>query len=99
MSSQSPNQSPNQLPNYPITRLPDTRAPAAIGRSARLELVFETRHGRTILSHSYAEPPFRVGRAFELGDAAYMIVVCSGPGIFAGDSLRQSVRVGCGARV
>ena len=92
-------QSPNQLPNCPITRLPDTRAPAAIGRSARLELVFEARHGRTILAHSYAEPPFRVGRAFELGDAAYVIVVCSGPGIFSGDSLRQSVHVGPGARV
>jgi urease accessory protein UreH len=92
-------QSLKQLPNYPMTRLPDSRAPAAIGRSARLELVFEARHGRTILAHSYAEPPFRVGRAFELGDAAYVIVVCSGPGIFAGDSLRQSVRVGSGARV
>src|SRR5258707_15330208 len=92
-------QSPSQLPNYPITRLPDSRAPANIGRSARLELVFEARRGRTILAHSYAEPPFRVGRAFELGDAAYVIVVCSGPGIFAGDVLRQSVRVGSGARV
>ena len=99
MPAQSPNQSPNQLPNYPITRLPDSRAPAAIGRSARLELVFEARHSRTILAHAYAEPPFRVGRAFELGDAAYVIVVCSGPGIFAGDSLRQSVRIGSGARV
>jgi len=72
--------------------------PAVIGREARLELVFEARRGRTILAHSYAEPPFRVGRAFELGDAAYLIVVCSGPGIFAGDSLRQSIRVARGAR-
>src|SRR5260370_32706571 len=101
MSAQSPNQppqspnqspqsaqSPSQLPNYPITRLPDSRAPANIGRSARLELVFEARHGRTILAHSYAEPPFRLCRAFELGNAAYLIVVCSVPGIFPGDSLR-----------
>jgi len=91
-------QFPIQLPDYPITRSPDSRAPAAIGRSARLELVFEARRRRTILAHAYAEPPFRVGRAFELGDAAYLIVVCSGPGIFAGDSLRQSIRVARGAR-
>src|SRR6185295_7161393 len=77
----------------------DRRDRSEIGRSARLELVFEARHGRTVLAHSYAEPPFRVGRAFELGDAAHVIVVCSGPGIFAGDSLRQSVRVGSGACV
>ena len=77
----------------------DLRDRSEIGRTARLELVFELRNGRTLVTHSYAEPPFRVGRAFELGDAAYVIVVCSGPGIFAGDSLRQSVCVGRGARV
>jgi len=103
-------QSPNQLPDYPITRLPnsgplpnscapDSRAPQAIGRSARLELVFETRRGRTIVAHSYAEPPFRIGRTFDLDGAAYVIIVCSGPGIFAGDTLRQSIHVGRGARV
>jgi len=92
-------QSPNQLPDYPITRLPDSRAPAAIGREARLELSFERRNGRTVLAHSYAEPPFRVGRTFELDGAAYVILVCTGAGIFAGDRLRQSVRVASGARV
>jgi urease accessory protein UreH len=92
-------QSPNRLPDYPITRLLDSRAPAAIGRDARLELSFERRRGRTVLAHSYAEPPLRVGRAFELGDAAYVILVCTGAGIFAGDALRQSVRVASGARV
>ena len=90
--------------NYPITRLPDSRAPdsrapSAIGREARLELVFESRRGRTILAHAYAEPPFRVGRAFQIDDAAYVILGCTGPGVFAGDTLRQSVRVARGARV
>ncbi len=92
-------QFPNQLPDYPITRLPDSRAPAVIGRRARLELVFEARHGRTVLAHAYAEPPFRIGRAFEIDDAAYLILVASGPGIFAGDTLQQSIHVGRGARV
>ena len=92
-------QSVNQLPDYPITRLPDSRLAAAIGRKARLELVFEARQGRTILAHSYAEAPFRIGAAFDLGGAAYVIIACSGPGIFGGDMLQQSIHVGNGARV
>jgi urease accessory protein UreH len=71
---------------------------ANIGREARLELEIERRGGRTVVAHAYAEPPFRIGRAFELDDAVYLIVACSGPGIFAGDTLRQSVTVGPGAR-
>jgi urease accessory protein UreH len=73
--------------------------PRAIGREARLELVFEARAGRTILAHAYAEPPFRIARTFDLNGAAYMILVCTGPGVFAGDTLRQSIHVGRGARV
>ena len=97
-------QSPDQLPNYPITRLPnscapDSRAASAVGRAARLELVFERRGARTVVAHAYAEPPFRIGRTFDLGRAAYVIIVCSGPGMFAGDTLRQSIHVGRGARV
>src|SRR5829696_6021169 len=89
-----------QSPDYPITRSHgDARPASAIGRHARLELVFEERRGRTILVHAYAEPPFRVGRTLELDDAAYLILGCTGPGIFAGDTLRQSVRVAGGARV
>jgi len=84
--------------NY-LSQLPDSRLAAAIGRKARLELVFEARHGRTILAHSYAEAPFRIGAAFDLGGAAYVIIACSGPGIFGGDMLQQSIHVGNGARV
>src|SRR5947209_19755524 len=93
---QSGNQLPqscNQLPDYQITRLPDYRAPAVIGREARLELVFERRDGRTVVAHSYAEPPFRISRTFDLGGAAYVIIMCSGPGIFARATLRQSIQV------
>ena len=52
-----------------------------------------------MLAHAYAEPPFRIGRAFDLDGAAYVILVCSGPGVFAGDRLHQSIHVGRGARV
>jgi urease accessory protein len=82
-----------------ITRLPDARSAADIGRRARLELVFESRRGRTRLTHAYAEPPFRVGRLFDAGPAAHLILVCCGPGVFAGDRLEQQVRVERGARV
>lgn len=77
----------------------DRREPAAIGREARLALAFEYRGGRTILARYYAEPPFRVGRTFDLRGACYAVIVCSGPGVFAGDLLHQTVHVGRGARV
>jgi urease accessory protein UreH len=77
----------------------DRRDVQAIGRRARLELVFGYRRGRTVISHAYAEPPFRIGQNFHIGSAAYMIIVCSGPGVFAGDDLQQSVRVEPGACV
>jgi urease accessory protein len=64
-----------------------------------MELVFACRRGRTVLAHAYAEPPLRVGRLFDTGPIAQMILVCCGPGIFAGDRLEQRVRVERGARV
>ena len=79
--------------------LPDSRGPSVIGRTARLELVFEARGGTTIVTHAYAEAPFRIGRTLDIDGAAYVILVCSGPGIFAGDDLQLSIRVGPGARV
>ena len=70
-----------------------------IGRRARLELVFAYRRGRTVLAHAYAEPPWRVGRLHDAGGIAHLILVCAGPGVFAGDHLEQHVRVESGARV
>ena len=77
----------------------DRRDARAIGRRARLELVFGYRRGRTVIADAYAEPPFRIGQSFQIGSAAYVIIVCSGPGVFAGDCLQQSVRVESGACV
>ena len=77
----------------------DERAACVVGRTAKLELVFERRRGRTMIAHAYVEPPFRIGQSFAIDDAAYVIVVCSGPGVFAGDTLQQSIRVERGARV
>ena len=47
----------------------------------------------------YAEPPFRVGHAFDVDGAAYVILVCASPGVFAGDRFETCVTVGPGARV
>lgn len=87
------------MSHHAVARSPDARSAADIGRRARLELVFAYRRGRTRLTHAYAEPPFRVGRLFEAGPAAHLILVCCGPGVFAGDRLEQHVRVERGARV
>jgi urease accessory protein UreH len=77
----------------------DSRLTVRVGRQARLELVFANRRGRTVLADAYAEPPLRVGRLFDAGSFAQLILVCGGPGVFAGDALKQSVRVERGARV
>ena len=71
----------------------------AAGVVGRLQLAFERRGDRTVLAHSYAEPPFRVGPAIDVDGAAYLILVCAGPGVFGGDELHQAVHVGRGARV
>jgi urease accessory protein UreH len=99
LSDDARRQSPNQLPDYPITQLLDLRSASVVGRRARLELVFEARAGRTAIARAYAEPPFRIGRSFDVDGAAYVILVCSGPGVFAGDALDLSIRVRPGARV
>ena len=72
-----------ELSEEPLSRpARDHRSASAVGRAARLELVFERRGARTVVAHAYAEPPFRIGRTFDLQGAAYVIIVCAGPGIF-----------------
>jgi urease accessory protein len=82
-------------------RLPaiDRRTPSDVGRTGRLELVFALRRGRTVLAHAYAEPPFRIGRAFADGASARMILAWSAPGVFGGDCLEQHLRIERGALV
>jgi urease accessory protein len=77
----------------------DNRAVADVGRQARLELTFGRRGDRTVLLHSYAEPPFRVGRVLPAGAGVHLILASSAPGIFGGDHLHQTIVVESGARV
>jgi urease accessory protein len=77
----------------------DGRTAREIGRSARLELTFGCRADRTVLAHAYAEPPYRLGRPLPDKDGLHIILASTAPGIFGGDSLRQSIAVEPGARV
>ena len=77
----------------------DHRDIADVGRHARLELTFGCRGDRTVLLHSYAEPPFRVGRVLQDGTGVHLILASSAPGIFGGDCLTQTIVVESGARV
>ena len=78
---------------------PARRALRDVGRVARLDLVFERRAGRTVVAHQFAEAPLRIGSTRACDDVASAIVVCTGPGIFAGDSFQHCVHVKRGARV
>jgi len=77
----------------------DRRSAGHVGRHARLELVFAVRGGRTVLAHSYAEPPYRVLPGFDHPLGLHVIVASSAPGVFGADALDQSVIVEPGARV
>jgi urease accessory protein UreH len=77
----------------------DGRAASDVGRIARLELVFSLRRGRTVLTHGYAEPPFRIGATLSDSHRARMILAWSAPGVFGGDCLEQRVCVERGASV
>jgi urease accessory protein UreH len=82
-----------------MTPVLDRRATERVGRTARLELVFAVHGGRTVLAHSYAEPPFRTGRCFAEGNGLHMIMTTSAPGMFGGDVLEQVIVVEEGASV
>jgi urease accessory protein len=62
-------------------------------------MVFGVRHGRTILTHAYVEPPLRVSRTLPWGDGAHVMLASSAPGLFGGDLFEQVVSVERGARV
>jgi urease accessory protein len=83
----------------PVTGVVDARRATEVGRRARLELTFSVRDGRTVLSHAYAEPPFRIGRCFQEGQGVHLILASSAPGIFGGDRFEQRIRVETGAVV
>jgi urease accessory protein UreH len=83
----------------PLVEGRDRRPASRVGRHARLELVFASRNGRTVLAEAYAEPPLRVGRCFVEGEGLHVILASSAPGVFGGDCFEQNIRVERGACV
>jgi urease accessory protein len=80
----------------------DRRRSADVGHHARLELVFTVKAGRTVLAHSYAEPPLRVSCGFPDGPggtALHVILASSAPGIFNGDLYELQISLERGACV
>jgi len=73
----------------------------AVGRKARLELVFAERQGRTILEHARVESPLKITRPYypENTGTAQLILMSPAPGIFGGDDWTLRVRVKAGAWV
>ena len=72
-----------------------------VGRCGRLDLVFGSRGGRTILLDSYCEVPFKITRTLSTPDdgmAHVMLMHCTA-GLFGGDNITLTVRVERGARV
>ena len=69
------------------------------GWSAALELQFESRGGRTVLTHNRHEGPLRVQRPFypECGGQAHVYILHPPGGIVAGDSLAITARFHSGA--
>jgi len=81
------------------TFVADARLAQEVGRRARLELRFGVRNGATVITHQYAEPPFRIGRPFRAGSGLHLILATTSPGIFGGDSFHQDIVVEPGAHV
>jgi urease accessory protein len=77
----------------------DRRSPGDVGRRATLEIHFGVRRGRTVITHGYAEPPFRISAPFDRDGELHLIMTMSAPGIFGGDDFRQRIVVEPGARV
>jgi urease accessory protein len=65
----------------------------------RLELVFASRGGRTVLVHSHASAPIKIVRPFWLEDGQALVQVLTlGPGLCGGDRTAIDITVEAGAR-
>jgi urease accessory protein len=65
-----------------------------------LELVFETRAGKTVLAKGVQKPPLLFIRPFELEPGVLTVIIVNPTaGILAGDTYKISVRLHTGARV
>ncbi len=72
----------------------------ALRQTARLELSFACRAGKTYLAGQFASYPLKVLRPFELGDGRVLVQLLNvGPGLLAGDTYELQVTLEPGANV
>jgi len=78
-----------------------TVAIAEVGRRGRFDITFASRHGRTVIRHSYCEVPFKITRLLDTDrtDVAHLILMHCTAGLFSGDDLECTIRVERGAHV
>jgi urease accessory protein len=71
-----------------------------VGRSGRLDIIFATRRGRTIVRSAHCEIPYKITSPYYAEDPsiAHLIVMSSAPGLLSGDQVQTSIRVECQAR-
>jgi urease accessory protein UreH len=76
------------------------RVPLAdVGRRGRMDLTFVQQSGHTVLGHAYCEVPFKITRVLNSRPMAHLILMHCTAGLFGGDDVECTIRIGRGARV
>jgi urease accessory protein len=72
-----------------------------VGRRGKLDLVFGSRYGRTVMRDAYCEVPFKITRLLdsEPSGIPHLILMQSTAGLFGGDSTECTIHVESGARI
>ncbi|PYS29390.1 MAG: hypothetical protein DMG11_09140 [Acidobacteria bacterium] len=72
-----------------------------VGRRGRLNLIFSSRRGRTVIRDAYCEIPFKITRLHDSQspEIAHLILMHSTAGLFGGDTTECTIHVESGARI
>src|SRR5437867_2423698 len=70
-----------------------------VGRRGRLNLIFSSRRGRTVIRDAYCEIPFKITRLHDSQEIAHLILMHSTAGLFGGDTIECTIHVQSGARI
>jgi urease accessory protein len=72
-----------------------------VGRRGRLDLIFSSVRGRTVIRDAYCEIPFKITRLHDSHPSkiAHLILMQSTAGLFGGDSTECTIHVESGARI
>src|SRR6185295_2426549 len=72
-----------------------------VGRRGRMNLIFGSRRGRTVIRDAYCEIPFKITQLHDShpSQMAHLILMQSTAGLFGGDTTDCTIHVESGARV